>query len=370
MAKSYLREDHFKGGRSAATAVREAHSQVTRAENDLLAAKQDLATARENVGKLERARSAVIIKSDLDRLENSLTSARSIANRLGSTRGSIAAIKVTEESLERIDEASLALQKATAAKDAVATGVSFDLTEEGRKSLKIDGRGPSGLQFTHQASNPTKIEMAGYGSIQIEPKIKDLAKIAAAIAEAEAEMSEALADVDIASPAEARIALAGRRKLEKEADELAAELKGTLKGLNTPKIKSVEDLFAEVNNLKGRLAAETAQLPADAPTDLAALQAALKTAGQAVDDAQGAVDTLDAALTVYRAAESNAIKAQSEISSQIESLNAVIRSKEMVLEGFRKAEADADVEGVRRQIIWDRCGRDLVECWPHLVGRS
>ena len=25
---------------------------------------------------------------------------------------------------------------------------------------------------------------------------------------------------------------------------------------------------------------------------------------------------------------------------------------------------------VRRQIIWDRCGRDLVECWPHLVGRS
>ncbi len=27
-------------------------------------------------------------------------------------------------------------------------------------------------------------------------------------------------------------------------------------------------------------------------------------------------------------------------------------------------------QGVRRQIIWDRCGRDLAECWPHLVGRS
>ena len=24
--------------------------------------------------------------------------------------------------------------------------------------------------------------------------------------------------------------------------------------------------------------------------------------------------------------------------------------------------------GGRRQNIWDRCGRDLVECWPHLVG--
>ena len=25
---------------------------------------------------------------------------------------------------------------------------------------------------------------------------------------------------------------------------------------------------------------------------------------------------------------------------------------------------------VRRQIIWDRCERDLAECWPHLVDRS
>ena len=25
---------------------------------------------------------------------------------------------------------------------------------------------------------------------------------------------------------------------------------------------------------------------------------------------------------------------------------------------------------VRRQSIWDRLGRDLAECWPHLVSRS
>ena len=25
---------------------------------------------------------------------------------------------------------------------------------------------------------------------------------------------------------------------------------------------------------------------------------------------------------------------------------------------------------VRRQSIWDRLGRDLAECWPHLVDRS
>jgi energy-coupling factor transporter ATP-binding protein EcfA2 len=328
----------------AATAVREAHNQVTQAENDLAAAKQALATARENVVKLERARSALVIKADLDRLENSLTSARLINKKLGAKRGMIAAIKVTDESLERIDEAGLALQKSIAAKDAVATGVSYDLTEKGRSSLKIDGRDPSGLQFTNQASNPTKIEMAGYGSIQIEPKIKDLAKIAKAISDAEAEMAEALVEVGVKSAADARVALVGRRKLEKEAGELAAELKVTLLSLNIAKIKSAEDLSAEVDGLKGRLASETAQLPADAPTDLAALEAALETVRKAVDDAQGTVDTLDAALTAYRAVESKAIKSQSGIASQIESLNAVIRSKETVLEGFRKAEANADVE--------------------------
>src|SRR5882762_4745762 len=57
------------------------------AENDLAAAKQALATARENVVKLERARSAVVIKADLDRLENSLTAARSINSKLGAKRG-------------------------------------------------------------------------------------------------------------------------------------------------------------------------------------------------------------------------------------------------------------------------------------------
>lgn len=331
-------------GEEAAAAVREAHTQVTSSEHDLSAAKQTLAVARERVASLERARSALVIKADLDRFENSLNSASSISKSLGTTRGSIAAIKVTEESLERIDEASLALQKAIAAKDAVATGVSFDLTEEGRSSLKIDDREPAGLQFTHHVSNPTKVEMSGYGSIQIEPKIKDIAKIAKAISEAEAEMAEALADVGVASPAEARIAMAGRRKLEKDADELAAELKATLKSLNIPKIKSIEDLSIEVDRLKGQLAAETAQLPVDAPTDLVALQEMLKKASKSVEDAQGAVDTLDAALAAYRVAESKAIKWQSEISSQIESLNAVIRSKETVLEGFRKGESDADVE--------------------------
>lgn len=328
----------------ASMAVREAHDRVTQAENNLATAKQALATSRENVVKLERARSAVVIKAGLDQLENALTSAKSLNNKLGAKRGAIAAIKVTDESLERIDEAGLALQKSIATKDAVATGVSFDLTEKGRTSVKIDGRDLNSLQFTNQVSNPTKIEMVGYGSIQIEPKIKDLSKIARAIAAAEAEMAEALVDVGMKSAAEARVALAGRRKLEKEADEFAAELKSTLKSLNIAKIETVEDLSTEVDGLKGRLAIETAQLPADAPTDLAALEAALKTAGGTVDLAQGTVDALDAALTTYRMLESKAIKSQSEISSLIESLNAVSRSKETVLEGFRKAEADAEVE--------------------------
>ena len=328
----------------ATAAVREAHDQVTKSENELTAAKQVLATARENVVKLERARSAVVIKADIDRLENALTSASALNNKLGSKRGVIAAIRVTDECIERIDEAGLGLQKAIAAKDAVATGISFDLTEKGRSNLKIDGRDPNALQFTNQASNPTKIEMAGYGSIQIEPKIKDLVRIAKAIADAEAEMAQALAEVGVKSAAEARVTLAGRRKLEKEADEFAADLKATLKSLNIAKIKSTEDLSAEVDGLKGRLASETAQLLADAPIDLSALEEALKSLGKSVDEVQGTVDRLDTALTTFRAVESKAIKFQSGIASQIESLNAVIRSKEAVLQGFRKIEADADVE--------------------------
>ena len=329
---------------AAATDVNEAHSQVTRAESELATAKLALATARESISKLEQARSAVVMKADLDRLEASLTSVRAVASKLSQKRGSIAAITVTEEHLERIDEAGLVLQKATAAKDAVATGVKFDLTEKGRTNLKIDGRNPDALQFTNQASNLTKIEMVGYGSIQIEPKIKDLAKLAKAIAAAEEELTEALAEAGVKSAADARVALAGRRKLEKDADELAAELKATIKALGVAKIKSPEDLAAEVETLKGRLTSETAKLDSNAPTDLPGLEAALKAAGIAVDEAQGTVDAIDAALTSYRAGESKAIKAQAGLASQIESLRAVIRSKEAVLEGFRKNEVDADVE--------------------------
>lgn len=328
----------------AATEVNEAHLQVTKAENELAAAKTALAIAREHIGKLEQARSAVVMKADLDRLEGSLTSVRAVASKLGLKRGAIAAITVKEEHLERIDAAGLALQKATAAKDAVATGVSFDLTDKGRANLKVNGRNPDALQFTNQASSPTKIEMAGYGAIQIEPKIKDLAKMANAIADAEEELTQALAEAGVKSAADARVALASRRKLEKEADELAAELKATLKALGVAKIKSPEDLADEVETLKGRLASETAKLDANAPMDLPSLESALKLAGKAVNEAQSTADSIDAALTSYRAVESKAIKAQSGITKQIESLGAVIRSKETVLEGFRKSEADADVE--------------------------
>ena len=38
-------------------------------------------------------------------------------------------------------------------------------------------------------------------------------------------------------------------------------------------------------------------------------------------------------------------------------------SKEFLEAGKRR------LAGVRRQNIWDRCGGDLAECWPHLVGR-
>lgn len=328
----------------AASASREAHKQVTQAENELTEAKLALATARENATNLERVRSAVVIRADLARLERALESARFLDAKLGTKRGMIAAIKIADESLERIDEAGLELRKALAAKDAVATSVSFDLTEKGRASLKIDGRDLSDLQFTSQVSSPTTIEIAGYGSIQIEPKIKDLTKISKAIADAQAELTDALAEVGVKSAEEARVALAGRRKLEKEADEFSADLKATLKSLNNTKLKSVENLSAEVDGLEGKLASEAAQLPADAPSDLASLEAALKISHQAVDNAQSAVDALDVALKTYRTAETKMIKTQSEIASRLESLNAVLRNKAVVLDGLRKQESDADVE--------------------------
>ena len=40
------------------------------------------------------------------------------------------------------------------------------------------------------------------------------------------------------------------------------------------------------------------------------------------------------------------------------------------VQGLGVRETSRDISFcVRRQNIWDRCGGDLAECWPHLVGR-
>jgi uncharacterized protein YhaN len=329
----------------AAETAKAARTNVAAADETLASAKTALTDARTRVLGLERQRDAVNFKADLDRLDGLLKRALAVRNDHSQRLGVIAGIKATDDGLERIEVAERAVQKAVAMKDAAATDMAFNLTAAGWLKVKIDGIQPDAAQFTRQVSSPIRIDVDGVGSILVEPKIKNISQLNAALEEAKTELLSALAVVDVTTPDEARREVARRRALEVDSKGIAAELRAILQSAGIPKVKTVEDLSIAVEEVRGKLEAEIKVLGGEVPADQTALDAGLKAARKAVDEAQILADEAEARLSEFRQAETRAISADSTIKAEIGAHRAVIKNKQGILDGLRAKDSDEAVTG-------------------------
>ncbi len=328
-----------------------AHDAATDATNALAAETRTLTSLRTKLtegraaqDKLELARGTVALGVKLTALTETLTRLNQFADDVKNKKAQADAIALTVEDLEEIEEAERGLVTARAGKAAAATEVSFDLTAHGAAAVKLDGVAlPEGISSV-QASVSSLIEVEKVGTISINPRIKNIAKLEMAIEFAEAELREKLAGCGVTSVTEARASLTRKRDLERELQGPQAALKATLKAIGDARLKSVADVESEVAALKAKLELELGKLDNGAPADEEALRTALAQARDEVARSHEAVDTQEATVTRLRSEEAAAERAAAQAGADMRAVEELIANKQDFLTGLVTGQSDEDLE--------------------------
>ncbi|MFK7829747.1 MAG: AAA family ATPase [Congregibacter sp.] len=112
--------------------------------------------------------------------------------------------RVTDTAMHAINDASLRLQSAQSRISAAATQISFTIDSAAQGAVSIAGQPVAAGQSTLEAFESTSIDIKNVGSIVVSPTIKDAQVLQTALDEADQELQEVLAEVGVASLAEAR----------------------------------------------------------------------------------------------------------------------------------------------------------------------
>jgi hypothetical protein len=328
---TYEREETDAARRSAehqqakerATAARasvarlEGASMLAQASADAARATLARARAAEERRRIETDLARVIAK--IDAATTALAQAEHHRKTIGDLRAEAARIAVPEPALRRIETLSTALRDARIKRDAIATGLSFDLLPG--RSIRVDGTTLSGsrqITLTAEAS----IDLPEFGTMTIRPGGADLPALAAQIARQEDELRDLLAGIGETDPAAAQ---ARARRAETIASELASQEK--LLSIHAPQGTSA--LAAEIAAKQDDLSRARADLDRLPPADPSqepppALAAAEPREIATRKDLDVAADALQGAKTSAARAEATA----EQMHRDLENLLAVIAAPE------------------------------------------
>ena len=137
----------------------------------------------------------------LERLETRLAAAEEAQDKANTAAIELSRYQVTDPSVQAAEELSRLLESARASLDAQATQVVFDLLVGAESQVQMDGGPVSG---TVSIVRDAVVEIAGIGTIQIRPAIKDRISVLAQLAEWERQMRSALASMGVESLKQAR----------------------------------------------------------------------------------------------------------------------------------------------------------------------
>ena len=218
----------------------------TEAQQRLDPLRQELQAAETRSSDAEREeahwRNAVTVvtrAAELDSLRRQQGEIDNALERLAAARRAAAEITVDDQLMQRIREASTALERATARLSGAATVLRFDFSPDRMAGVEVDGSPLSDPQAEVEATEPTVISIPERGQIVVDPAIADGAQLRAQQREAETALNEALSEAAAESVAAAQLRRDERRGLEarveaarEEVDRLGADREDVAQQLN------------------------------------------------------------------------------------------------------------------------------------------
>ena len=267
--------------------------------------------------------------NDLLRQQSAVEAAQ---ERLTDAQQQAEQIKVTDESLQRIRQATDAAEQANARLSVAATRVTFDIPSDRLAGIEADGVPLTDPPETVEAVEPVSITIPERGSILIEPAVADRDQLLRAEREAKAELDAALGEVEAQTLAEAQILRDQRRDHEVIADAARQELER-----NAP-----DDGAATLQPRIDELRRTLESLPADEDTP---------EKGQAdagLESAQAELQKARDEERVAREAVAERARSVSDLMVEVRTLQNVVDSQTEVVER-RDEQLRSDAEGVPDQ---------------------
>jgi chromosome segregation ATPase len=266
----------------------ELRKQVEKLRNDAKEAENDVTEADNAVSQARRILNAVQRDSKIRELQARYDKAHAAEKKQRAALQGAAAILVTDDNFEAIRDAAKELETTRTRLSAAATLVSFDMASDRLSKIKIDGAVLGADQTSVEAVEATTITVPDYGSITVQPAIKDREKLIEQQRAANKALKAALEDCGVKSVDLAEDQLAKREKLLRDAE--LAKQEAELHAPATDDYEAgAEPLADHIAGLKTILERELADLGIGGlPTEKVAEQALTS----AQDGAQEARDTL------------------------------------------------------------------------------
>ncbi len=228
----------------------------------------------------------------LERMEVRLAAAEQAQEKANTAAVEASRYQVAEPAVQAAETLERSLESARASLSAQATQVIFDLLPAAKSQVQIDGAPAAG---TMSVIRDAVVEIAGIGTIQIRPAIKDRASVLAQLGEWERQMRTALASMGVDSLKQAREHLAAKIRVTRELERHETDVRS-----HTP-ADTASGLAAGLDALRNHIA----QLRRRTQMDLAALgltdMPTLETAREAAKLADATERDAKQALTVAKA---------------------------------------------------------------------
>ena len=326
-------------------AEQELKKQVESLRNDSKQAEEVVAEGDKAVSMARRVLTAVQRRDRIRGFQERYKKAQVAEAKQRDAQQGAMAIFVTNERIEHIRDAMRQLEMSRSRLAAAATIIAFDMPYDRLNRIEVNGVALGAGQPSMEAVEETTISIPDYGSISIQPAIKDRDRLIAQQRDAENVLKAALEECSVKSVEDAEAQFARREELIREAEFARQEAE-----LHAPETDEyaagAEPLFDYITRLKAILEREMADLEIEnLPSETDAEQAVEAAEGSA----QQARDTQIAARAALAGPEGEMSRVQNELGSVQERYDESHKRLDKLKINLTEAEkqvSDKDLEAV------------------------
>lgn len=273
----------------------ELRKRVEGLRKDAKRAEEAVTEADNAVSMARRVLTAVQREGRIRELQERYEKAHEAEKKQRTAQQGAAAILVTDEHIKTIRDAAKKLEAARSRLSAAATLIAFDMPSDRLSRIEVDGAAFAADQTSVEAVEGTTISIPDYGSISVQPAIKDRRKLIAQQRDTTDALKAALEECGVKSADAAEEQLAKREKLLGDA-ELARQEAALHAPATDDFDAGAEPLADHIASLKTILERELADLGIESVPSEKEAEKALAAAQESAQDARDTLTTTRAAL--------------------------------------------------------------------------